>query len=222
MNTTNKPPSGSGPSAVVALRNDQTERRDLTRWLAMGIALTGGAGLLGIAVGGATFVWRPHSKYFSVTPDLRVIPLQALDKPFISEQGLLNWTSTAVCKTLGLDFVHYRDQLLAVQDDYTPDAFKQVINQLQSSGTLNMVKKQRILMSAIPSAPPVIVNEGVVAGRYAWRIQFPVLVSYETTGSSPTKQALVATVMVTRVPTAYNPRGVAITQLNLLQGGGSQ
>ncbi|NNM65722.1 MAG: DotI/IcmL/TraM family protein [Burkholderiales bacterium] len=205
-------------SEAVRLGDQLSASRDVARRLATGIALAAGVGLLGLSAAIVTVLWRPKGQYFGLTPSLQVVKMVPMSEPFISEQGLLDWTSESVCKTLGLDFVHWRDELLAVQSDYTPQAFAQVEGQLESSGTLDMVRKERILMSAVPSAPPVIIAEGVAAGHYTWRIQFPVIVSYETTGGQPTKQTLVATATVVRVPTEFNPRGVAIEQINLLQG----
>ena len=201
----------------VVLMNESDRQRDVSRRLTMIAAIASGTGLLGIAVAAAVFVWQPLPSYFAVTPSLSVIKMTPLSQPFISQQGLLDWTSEAVCSTLSLDFLHYREQLNASMSNYTPTAFQQILSTLQSSGTLKMIKTQRVVTSAIPTAAPVIVNQGLVNGMYAWKIQFPLVVSYETSGNSSNRQSLIATVMVTRVSTAYNPRGVAIEQINLLE-----
>ena len=207
-------------SFAVLLKNNFIQQRDLGRRISTLAVVGFGVGLLGMALAVVAVLSKPQPSYFAVSPTLSVIRLTPLSEPYISQQGLLDWTADAVCKTLALDFAHYRAQLDAVLSDYTPDGYKQVISQLESSGTLNMIKTQRIVTTAVPTAAPVIVSSGVLNGAYAWKIQFPLLVSYETSGNSSNRQSLVATVLVTRVPTVYNPRGVAIAQLTLLQSNG--
>ena len=212
----------SAASAAVSLKNEADAGRALSRRLAAASIVGAGAALLGIAVAAATFVWRPAPVYYSVTPDLRVIKMTPLQEPYISDQGLLDWTSAVVCQTLRLDFLRFREELTSVEGDYTPAAFRQVVGMLQSSGQLDMIRHQRLLMSAIPEAPPVIESEGELAGRYAWKISFPILVSYEGSGTASSKVKMVATALVVRVPTTFNPRGVAIQQVNVVAQGGAQ
>lgn len=212
----------SATSFAVLLKNNFVQQRDLSRRISS-LAVAGfGVGLLGLALAAVSVLSKPQPSYFAVSPTLSVIQLTPLSEPYISKQGLLDWTAESVSKTLALDFAHYREQLNEVMPDYTPDGYKQVVAQLEDSGTLKMIKTQRVVTSAIPTAAPVIVAAGVLNGVYAWKIQFPLVVSYETSGNSSNRQSLVATVTVTRVPTVYNPRGVAIAQLNLLQANGQQ
>lgn len=217
-----EPRSSDASSFAVLLKNNYTQTRQLGR-LISGLAIAGfGVGLLGLALAAVAMLSKPQPSYFAVSPSLSVIQLTPLSEPYISKQGLLDWTSASVAKTLALDFSHYREQLNDVMPDYTPEGYKQIVAQLESSGTLGMIKSQRVVTSAVPTAAPVIVAEGVVGGSYTWKIQFPLVVSYETSGNSSNRQNLIATVMVTRVPTVYNPRGVAISQLNLSQSNGPQ
>lgn len=205
-----------------APRENYQKARDVGATLSHAMMMLAGATLLSVVCAAAAIVWRPSPGYFAVTPDLRVMKLPKLSEPFISQQGLLDWTSEVVTQTLALDFRHYHSQLNAVANDYTPNALNQVISALKSSGTLAMIRSQRIVTSAIPTQAPVIVNSGLMNGAYTWRIQFPLLVSYETSGSSGNKQSLIANVLVQRVSTLYNPRGVAIRQLVIQQGTASQ
>ena len=58
---------------------------------------------------------------------------------------------------------------------------------------------------------PVILQKGPLAGRYAWRIQIPILITYQS--ASEFKQVNnVVTILVKRVSTRETPRGIGIAQ----------
>jgi len=59
----------------------------------------------------------------------------------------------------------------------------------------------------------VVVNQGVLADRYAWKIEMKLGLSYQGASSQSTPQALVAEVLVVRMPTHEVPRGLAVHQL---------
>ena len=58
---------------------------------------------------------------------------------------------------------------------------------------------------------PVILEERVINGRYAWRIQMPMVINYQSANESYPSSTTV-TLTVTRVSTVTSPRGVGIAQ----------
>ena len=59
---------------------------------------------------------------------------------------------------------------------------------------------------------PVIVDTRFFAGQVGWAIEFPILVTFSA-GTRRASQALVARVLVMRVPLDERPAGIAIEQL---------
>ncbi len=158
-------------------------------------------------------VSRPTPQYFAATPDLRLAPLTPLDKPILSEHGLLNWVSETITGALSLNFLDWRKQLNALRSNFDDTAFKSLLASLESSGTIDMVRNKRLSVSAVITSAPVIIASGIVGGKATWRVEFPLLVSYESSQGIETTQQLIATVLISRASTVTTPRGVAIHQV---------
>lgn len=162
-----------------------------------------------------SFLMRPEPRYFASTSDLRVIELKPLDRPSMSSQGLSTWVADTVVRALSLNFNHSAKILQSVQADFSHDAFIEFVTSLKKDGLYDKVLNQRLSLTVVPQSAPVIVNEGVLNGVYAWRVKFPVIVSYEGSQGSLGNQTYKVTVLVQSAPLDKYPRGVAIQQLVL-------
>lgn len=162
-----------------------------------------------------SFLVRPEPRYFASTSDLRVIELKPLDRPSMSSQGLSTWVADTVVRALSLNFNHSAKILQSVQADFSHDAFIEFVTSLKKDGLYDKVLTQRLSLTVVPQSAPVIVNEGVLNGVYAWRVKFPVIVSYEGSQGSLGNQTYKVTVLVQSAPLDKFPRGVAIQQLVL-------
>jgi intracellular multiplication protein IcmL len=158
---------------------------------------------------------RPTPRYFAATPDLRLAPLVPLDKPVLTQQGLLNWVSETITNAVSLDFLEWRGKLSRVRENFEDEAFKSFLSSLQSSGILDMIRDKRLSVSAVVTRAPVIIASGLVGGKATWKIEFPLVVSYESSQGVESTQHLMATVLVCRSSTVTSPRGVVIQQVVL-------
>lgn len=183
---------------------------------AMKLALTLGAGLIAsVAIIALLILTRPTPQFFAATPDLRLAPLEPLSQPLLTEQGLLNWTTETVTQAVSIDFVEWREKLSRSREHFDEEAFKSFLDSLQKSGVLDLVRDKRLNVSASISRAPVITASGIVDGRATWRIEFPLVVSYESSQGVENTQKLLASVLVRRANTARTPRGVVIQQVVL-------
>lgn len=157
----------------------------------------------------------PTPKYFAATPDLRLAPLVPLNKPVLTQQGLLNWVSETVTNAISLDFLEWRKKLDAMRDHFDDEAYKSFLESLKHSGILEMIREKRLSASAVATNAPIIVASGEVGGIATWRIEFPIIVSYESSQGVESTQHLLATVLVRRASTVKTPRGVVIQQIVL-------
>jgi intracellular multiplication protein IcmL len=123
---------------------------------------------------------RPTPRYFAATPDLRLAPLVPLDKPVLTQAGLLNWTTTTITGAVSLDFLEWRAKLTAARENFESDAFSSFVKALQTSGILDMIRDKRLSTSAVVTRAPVIIASGLVGGKSTWKIEFPLVVSYES------------------------------------------
>lgn len=170
-----------------------------------------------VALGIITFLIlnQPKPQYFAATPDLRLAPLVPLDKPVLSQQGLLNWVSETITDAMSLDFLDWRKKLEAIRQNFDEDAYKSFLESMQSSGVLEMIQEKRLSASAIVTKAPVIIASGVIGDIATWRVEFPIIVSYESSQGVESTQHLMATVLVRRADTIKSPRGVVIQQIVL-------
>ncbi|CAK7025457.1 MAG: hypothetical protein DELT_02563 [Desulfovibrio sp.] len=158
---------------------------------------------------------QPTPRYFAATPDLRLAALVPLDKPVLTQQGLLNWVSDTITDAVSLDFLSWREKLGSVREHFEDDAYKSFLASMTDSGTLAMIQEKRLSVSAVVTRAPVIIASGLVNGKATWRIEFPMVVSYESSQGVESTQRLMATVLVCRASTVRTPRGVAIQQIVL-------
>lgn len=161
---------------------------------------------------------QPGPRYFAATPDLRLAPLVPLDKPVLTQQGLLNWVTETISNAVSLDFLEWRDKLSRVRENFEDEAFKSFLVSLGSSGVLDMIRDKRLSVSAVVTRAPVITASGLVGGKATWKVEFPLTVSYESSQGVESTQRLMATVLVCRAPTVTTPRGVVIQQVVLKRG----
>ena len=70
------------------------------------------------AVIGLLIIKQPAPRYFAATPDLRLAPLVPLDKPVLTQQGLLNWVTETVSNAVSLDFLEWREKLSRTREHF--------------------------------------------------------------------------------------------------------
>jgi intracellular multiplication protein IcmL len=152
---------------------------------------------------------RPEPKYFATTVDGRIMPLFSLSEAMLSPGELLQWTHRAAITAYTYNFVNYRDAMQQLQNQFTPDGWVYYENALKTARTLEMVIAKKLVVSAVATGTPVILDQAMVSGRYSWKVQIPLLVTYQSPNEQ-TQQAMIVTIIVSRVPTVDMPKGIAI------------
>ena len=174
--------------------------------------------IVSIAVIALLIAKQPTPRYFAATPDLRLAPLIPLDKPVLPQQGLLNWVTETISNAVSLDFLEWREKLSNTRENFEETAYKSFLASLKSSGILDMIQEKRLSVSAVVTRAPVITASGLVGGTATWKVEFPLIVSYESSQGVESTQRLMATVLVARASTVLTPRGVVIQQVVLKRG----
>jgi intracellular multiplication protein IcmL len=164
----------------------------------------------------------PEPKYFATSINGRITPLFALNAPNQSDSAILQWANQAAIAAFSYNFVNYRSELQASSGFFTADGWDQFLTALQQSNNLDAVKAKKLVVSAVATRAPVILQKGVLNGRFAWRVQMPILTTYQS-ASEFSQQNNVVTMLITRVSTLNSPRGIGIAQFVVgpAVGGGS-
>ena len=202
------------PDAATVIGGLDWYRAQFRRAMKLALALTV-ALCVSLAVAAILLLNQPKPRYFAATPDLRLAPMVPLDQPLLTQDGLLTWAANAITGAMSLNFLEWRGKLESIRPHFEDEAFKSFLASLKSSGILEMIQEKRLSASAVATRAPVIIASGLVGGRATWKIEFPLIVSYESSQGVESTQKLLATVLVCRASTAKTPRGVVIQQVVL-------
>lgn len=202
---------------VVALRNKFY--KDSQRKVILALLM----GLLVNIILASTLVYMithpPLPKYFATSINGRITPLFPLNEPNQSDSAVLQWANQAAIASFTYNFVNYRDELQASSGFFTPEGWDQFLNALQQSNNLEAVKAKKLIVSAVATRAPIILQKGVLNGSFSWRVQMPILVTYQS-ASEFSQQNNIVTMLITRVSTLNSPRGIGISQLVVGPAGG--
>jgi intracellular multiplication protein IcmL len=176
--------------------------------------------IIDILVISVAFYIQTHIKdpaYYQVTRQpsgkltgVRMIPLAS---PIINRQALLNWVSEAASATYTYDQAHYKQQLQDVVSNYfTPTGGKSFTDALQQTGVLTQLVSEKLEVTAVVQNQPSILKSGTLLGRYVWKVQMPLLVTY-VTASEKQQYSFIVTMLVVRVPTWQSAAGIGIDQI---------
>ena len=164
---------------------------------------------------GSTLVYiithPPAPKYFATSINGRITPLFPLDEPNQSDSAVLQWANQAAIAAFTYNFVNYRDELQSSSGFFTAEGWDQFLGALQQSNNLDAVKAKKLIVSAVATRAPIILQKGILNESYSWRVQMPILVTYQS-ASEFSQQNNVVTMLITRVSTLNSPRGIGIAQ----------
>lgn len=195
--------------AVVHLRNQFYKDSQRKVMLALLVAMLANLLLGGLLI--YIILHPPAPKYFATSINGRITPLFPLNEPNQSDSAVLQWANQAAIAAFTYNFVNYRDELQASSGFFTAEGWDQFLNALQQSNNLDAVKAKKLIVSAVATRAPIILQKGILNGSYSWRVQMPILVTYQS-ASEFTQQNNVVTMLITRVSTLNSPRGIGIAQ----------
>lgn len=115
----------------------------------------------------------------------------------MSDAAIINWASNAVKDAYSYDFKNYHRQIQEIQKNFTPQGWTAFMTALNKSNNLNVVQNRKLVASGTLTGKPVILQKGIKNGVYTWKLQVPMLATYESE-SRLIKQNLEVTLLVTR------------------------
>ncbi len=154
----------------------------------------------------------PQPVYFATTIQGRITPIVPLDQPNLPPSALLQWANQAAIASYTYNFQDYRAELQAASDFYTPSGWSNFLDALNKSNNLTTVIQKKLVVSAVATGAPQILDQGVIDGVYTWKVQMPMLVSYQSASAFAQQQVMV-TIIIQRVSTLSSFRGVGIASL---------
>lgn len=168
--------------------------------------------MLGLSVTIYYVITHPAKRdYFSTTVNGRTTPLVALALPNQSDPAILQWAAQAAISAHTYDFVNYQRQLDDTAKFFTSSGWNDFVAALVRTNTVDSVVTKQLIVSAVATSKPVILAKGEISGDYYWRIQMPILVTYQSP-SDFSQEGVVVTLLVRRISTLKSPKGIGIDQ----------
>lgn len=154
---------------------------------------------------------QPQHYYFATTEDGRLIPMVPLSQPNLSTPALMSWVAQATTEVMTFSFNDYRRRLQESSRNFTKRGWESFTQALQRSRIIEMVEVNQQMITAAPKGAPILQSEGLVAGRYQWVVEIPLVLTYRS-GAKTSNTGLLVTVIVVRVPRLESANGVGIEQ----------
>ena len=132
-----------------------------------------------------------------------------LAQPNMSREAILVWANEAALAIMSYDFANHERQLQQAAEYFTPEGWKSYMDVFTKAGTLDMVINKKLTVSAVATGAAKLMDQGVVADKYTWKVQLPMLVTYAGANTS-TKQNLLLTMTIVRTEDGQGKRGVGI------------
>lgn len=165
------------------------------------------------AVLSAVLAWMSYDKkqppYYASMTTGKIVEMHALSEPVVTNDFVLQWSELAARLVYNLGFATYQQQLAKIEPYFTSDGWTKMMTALKTSGLLDNLVDNRLVISSVVTGPPVILARMVIDGRFTWRIQMRLLVTY-TSASETRQNTFLITMNVQRVPTLNTPQGIQI------------
>lgn len=153
---------------------------------------------------------EPAPVYFATNEDGTLRQLVPIDEPYLDDEQVIAWAVEAAIYINRYNFANWQYNFDTIQQFFTRRGFQEYQRALDASGNLRTVINQRYVVSGTVAGIPEVVSKGLlVGGRYGWRIQIPMIITYESASTSY-RQPVTITMLVGRVPTTEAAEGVKI------------
>ena len=166
--------------------------------------------LIALFVAFYQITYRPLPLFYAKSTSGKEMNLMAFNEPNLLPNTILRFASKAATLAYTFDFVNYNKQIEAVSPYFTDAGFRDYRNAVNS--LINTVVTNQLFVNGVVSGAPVIVNQGPLPETtYAWRVQIPFLVTYQS-ANTISKQDYFVVMTIIKVPTNINPQGIGISQ----------
>lgn len=156
------------------------------------------------------FQTKPDNRFFATTVDGRILQLAALDHQNLSDSELFAWLVEAAMDTMSFGFHDFQRRLQGSTQYFTRDGWESFASMLQEMRLIETLEQGQMVVSMVPRSAPIVIQRGVVEGRYRWVIDMDFNVTLQGRGQQNSTRPLRLRLTVERVPALENVKGVAI------------
>ncbi|MBY0377870.1 MAG: DotI/IcmL/TraM family protein [Gammaproteobacteria bacterium] len=158
----------------------------------------------------------PEPDYFQVkiteNQQKQFTPLRVLSHRIFSRDALLLWLEEVVGDIYTFNAINYQQKFNEIlSNDFTAEGADSFRQALENSQLIKQVTTQQLNLTGLVAGQPVTLQQGPLLGVYSWKIQMPVLLTFESASEVTTKRIIV-TVLAIQATTQQSPNEVLISQ----------
>lgn len=154
-------------------------------------------------------VLKPEDRVFALTADKQMFAMSPLSSPNMTNSALVAWAAQAITDVMTVSVGDYDQRQIEHEKYFTPDGWKSFSAARKLVGERENVLRNRQVITAAPRAAPSIVEKGLRGDSYFWRVQVPMVITYNV-GNSQQASEQDYEILVLRVSTSVNTFGVGI------------
>jgi len=139
-----------------------------------------------------------------------------LTQSYIQQTALLTWANEATVATYTFNFVNYNTQFQSISNYFTPEGWETFHDKLTGSDIFKFMIDKKLLITAVTTKAPIILKQGVLNGHYSWRVQMPLLVTYQSS-TEWTHETLMVTMVIERTAPYEGIKGIRVVELTAEQ-----
>ena len=204
---------------TVSLRDDFYRDGFYPVLYALVIVVTGFFFMMGISIW--LVVSKPSPVTFQTDEAWRLLPPIPVNQPWIATPDLIQWVTDVLPAAFNIDFINYPQEIQAASAYFTADGYKKFLQVMNLYAAPDTLLNEKLFVSAGAAGAPFILNQGLLQGDYGWWIQMPLNLSYSS-AEKGSIVPLVVQVLVIRVPTTDDLKGIRIANMIVTKGAGDQ
>lgn len=197
------------------LREKLAKERRTVVWSIVAIVLC--LGLIGLLL--TLFAVYPKYKVFQTVDNSVICEIKPEKNPQLTDVAIQDFAKIAVLSAYSFDYINYRDAISTATTRYFTSEGRAAFNKaLRSSGSLDHIISNNLIMKSMTKSAPQIEEKGVDSqGRRFWIVRMPIAIEFYTGQSKPADtQNFVAQVrLVTTERDAFNEKGLGVLSLTL-------
>lgn len=156
----------------------------------------------------------PSPDIYSINPNKEILKLKSVPYAHQSLKNIEGWISDAVSASLTLDFANFDEEVKNAKYYFTDLGYNSYLSALKSSGFEGVIKSKKVLVTVIPTQDPIAINPGQSLGdTFFWKFRVPIIMSYYAGDDRATIQHATLDILIVRVPSHLNHKGLSIAQL---------
>lgn len=129
-------------------------------------------------------------------------------------KNITSWLTDAISETYTFGFSNFYEQVAKSEQYFTPEGYQGYVTSLQVNNVEKDIIGKKLEVAAIPLQTPVLINGGTFGNSEFWRFRVPILVSVQGS-KTPVVERYMMEVLILRVPSHVNHKGVAIAEYNM-------